>query len=69
MKKIALILTSLTIFFSVFSQEDLHKEEGKRIPTIQLKDMDGKSINTSELGFKGPIIIFGLLGALLVKEN
>ncbi len=57
MKKIALILTSLTIFFSVFSQEDLHKEEGKRIPTIQLKDMDGKSINTSELGFKGPIII------------
>ena len=42
-----------------FSQEGSgsHILEAKKIPSIQLKDMNGKSVNTAELGFKGPVVI------------
>lgn len=57
MKKITLLFIGLLAFFSVFSQEETHKTEGKKLPSIQLRDMDGKSVNTAELGFKGPVVI------------
>jgi cytochrome c biogenesis protein CcmG/thiol:disulfide interchange protein DsbE len=50
MKKIKILFTILFISIYSFSQED------KKIPSIQLKTVDGKSVNTSELGFQGPII-------------
>jgi len=56
MKKIALVFIGLSFIFSSFSQVESHKEEVKKIPSIQLKDMDGKSVNTAELGFKGPVV-------------
>jgi cytochrome c biogenesis protein CcmG, thiol:disulfide interchange protein DsbE len=66
MKKVALIVTGLVWVFSSFGQEEMHKEEahvettqgeGKLVPSVQLKDMDGKTVNTAELGLKGPVII------------
>ena len=58
MKKAALFLAGLAIVFSSFSQEESHTlVEGKKVPSVQLMDMDGKLVNTAELGFKGPVII------------
>jgi cytochrome c biogenesis protein CcmG, thiol:disulfide interchange protein DsbE len=56
MKRLAFLVTSLIISISSFSQEEHKLEEGKKIPAVQLKTVDGKSINTAELGFKGPVI-------------
>lgn len=42
-----------------FAQEESHveKKEGKKIPSVQLKDMNGNEVNTAKLGFDGPVII------------
>ena len=56
MKKIAFLFTGLIISMSSFSQEEHKLEEGKKIPSVELKTVDGKSVNTAELGFKGPVI-------------
>lgn len=59
MKKI--LLTGFTLLLSiavVFSQEEDKKESNKKIPSVQLSDMDGKAINTAEIENEGrPIII------------
>jgi|UniRef100_UPI00404AEB3F cytochrome c biogenesis protein CcmG, thiol:disulfide interchange protein DsbE len=60
MKKIALLFVgfSLTVSFASLSQEEGHKQLlDKKVASVQLKDMDGKAFNTSELGFDGPVII------------
>jgi cytochrome c biogenesis protein CcmG, thiol:disulfide interchange protein DsbE len=43
----------LSLNFSLFSQQ----EEGKKLPSVLLKDMNGNEVNTSNLGLKGPVIL------------
>lgn len=55
MKKIALLFIGMTMMFNSFGQE--HSVEMKSLPSVQLKDMEGKPVNTADLGFDGPVII------------
>lgn len=55
MKRILFIFSLLTLYTSAFAQD--HHESGKKLPALILKDMDGKTVNTGELGLKGPIVI------------
>jgi peroxiredoxin len=59
MKKIILLVLGFAFFNASFSQEttENHSSNLKKLPAILLKDMDGKSVNTAELGFDGPVII------------
>lgn len=57
MKKIALLVVGLVFAFSTFSQDEKHILEVKKLPSVELKTMDGKSVNMAELGFKGPVVI------------
>jgi len=34
-----------------------HSESVKQVPSVKLKDMEGKDVNTAELGFDGPVVI------------
>lgn len=52
MKKIALLFVCLSMMSSIFSQND-----GKKVPAVQLTDLNGKPINTANLSEKGPIVI------------
>ncbi|MEN9978692.1 MAG: hypothetical protein RLZZ569_1317 [Bacteroidota bacterium] len=52
MKKIALLFVCLSMMSSIFSQND-----GKKVPSVQLTDLNGKPINTANLSEKGPIVI------------
>ncbi len=57
MKNIFSLIVSFSFFLSSFCQENAsHILEVKKVPSVQLKDVDGKSINTAELGFKGPVV-------------
>ena len=53
MKKIIISLFILFFGFSIKAQE----ESNKKIPSVKITDMNGKIYNTSELGFKGPVVI------------
>ena len=59
MKNFIFLFTFLFFTINVFSQEGAgsHILETKKIPSVQLKDLNGKSVNTAELGFKGPVVI------------
>lgn len=57
MKKIGVLLLGLILSFQVYSQEENHLGEGKKLPSVELKTMDGKTVNTADLGFKGPVVI------------
>lgn len=58
MKKLTLLLVTAVSFSFVWSQETpIHETINKKIPAVELKDMDGKSVNTGKLGFEGPVII------------
>lgn len=58
MKKITLILLGLTFLVNAFAQEnETHSTDVKQLPSVQLKDMNGKSINTGDFGFDGPVVI------------
>ena len=61
MKKLGLILGGLIFSFSLFAQEGEHtssgESSGKQLPSVNLKDIDGNEVNTSDLGFDGPVII------------
>lgn len=54
MKKITLFLAAALCSISLMAQEG---ETGKQLPSVKLVDVTGKSVNTSELGFKGPVVI------------
>jgi len=57
MKNIFSLIVSFSFFLSSYCQENAsHILEVKKVPSVQLKDVDGKSINTAELGFKGPVV-------------
>ena len=48
---LALLILASTCHFT-YAQPN-----GKKLPNIQLKDMDGNTRSTGELGFKGPVVI------------
>jgi cytochrome c biogenesis protein CcmG/thiol:disulfide interchange protein DsbE len=52
-----LAVVLLTSFIA--SSQDVSTNEGelKKLPSVSLKDMNGKSVNTSSLGLDGPIIV------------
>ncbi len=55
MKRILFIFSVLALSTAAFSQD--HEGTGKKLPSVVLKDMEGKTVNTAELGLKGPIVI------------
>ncbi len=59
MKKIVLFVVGLTLVCNVFAQESTESQESnlKELPSVQLKTVDGKSVNTADLGFTGPVVI------------
>jgi cytochrome c biogenesis protein CcmG, thiol:disulfide interchange protein DsbE len=57
MKKILMFAIFFTTVVIAFSQEESNSGNEKKIPAVQLKTMDGKTVNTGELGFKGPVVI------------
>lgn len=56
MKKIAFLLLGL-VFSSLSIAQDNHQLIVKQLPSVKLVDMNGKAVNTAELGLKGPIVI------------
>jgi cytochrome c biogenesis protein CcmG/thiol:disulfide interchange protein DsbE len=57
MKKLACLFLGLIFTSITFSQTETHLLDNKKVPSVQLKTVDGKSVNTAELGFKGPVVI------------
>lgn len=55
MKRILFVFSLLAFSTVAFSQD--HEPAGKKLPAVTLKDMEGKTVNTAELGLKGPIVI------------
>lgn len=56
MKK-GLLLLAVVFSFGVFAQEGHDGFLDKKVPSLQLKDMEGNVVNTADLGFEGPVII------------
>ena len=57
MKKVLLFALTLAVTTLSFAQEETTTGNDKKIPSVQLKTLDGKTVNTAELGFKGPVVI------------
>lgn len=56
MKKIAFLFLGLVV--SALSMAQDHEPLiVKQLPSVKLVDMNGKAVNTAELGFKGPVVI------------
>ncbi|MCO5261140.1 MAG: TlpA family protein disulfide reductase [Crocinitomicaceae bacterium] len=54
MKKIGLLIVALTFAIGIMAQDS---GKDKKVPSVQLKNMKGELINTTELATDGPIII------------
>lgn len=54
MKKLTLLFIGLTLATLTFAQEE---NAVKQLPSVTLKDMEGKTVKTNELGFDGPVVI------------
>lgn len=57
MKKLFATILMVVSLFSVNAQEQVKQKGDKVLPSVPLKDMNDKIYNTSDLGFKGPVII------------
>ena len=58
MKKIFLLIVAIyTLTLSWAQESSDHSTTLKKLPAVELKDMEGKSVNTGKLGFDGPVII------------
>lgn len=57
MKKIALLLVGVAFAFGVTAQEEKKQLLNKKVPSMQVKDMEGNTIDTGNFGFDGPVII------------
>lgn len=58
MKRIAVLFAGLLLTASVGAQEEEHSPLlSKKVPSVQLKDMEGNNVNTAEMGFDGPVVI------------
>ena len=56
MNKIITLTFFVLNFLWINAQDNHSLENNKNIPSIQLKDIDGNLVNTSELGFDGPVV-------------
>ncbi len=54
MKKLALLVIGLSLSLLTFAQDEIGT--GKKVPSVKLVDLDGKTVNTAQLGLKGPIV-------------
>jgi cytochrome c biogenesis protein CcmG, thiol:disulfide interchange protein DsbE len=57
MKKLVLALFVLGFMNAAFSQESQTSGKDKHLPSVHLKDMKGKDVNTAELAADGPVIV------------
>lgn len=57
MKKIALLFVGFVFSLTAMSQNDHGVFSNKKVPSVELKDMEGNRVNTAELGFDGPVIV------------
>jgi len=57
MKKALFSLLFICVASSYFAQHDVGLLENKKLPSVKLNDMKGNTVNTAELGFKGPVVI------------
>lgn len=57
MKKLLVLAFGIVLSTASFSQEAEDHTNLKQLPSVKLMTMDGKSVNTAELGLKGPIVI------------
>jgi len=58
MKKLSFLLLGLAFAFTTSAQEgEVHASELKKVPSVNLTDMEGNSVNTGNLGFDGPVVI------------
>jgi len=56
MKSVITLLLLVGLSGAAMAQEE-GMETGKKLPSVQLKDMNGNTINTNNLGFSGPVVI------------
>lgn len=54
MKKLALLVIGLSLSLLTFAQDEIGT--GKKVPSVKLVDMNGKQVNTADLGLTGPIV-------------
>ncbi|MES2800206.1 MAG: TlpA disulfide reductase family protein [Bacteroidota bacterium] len=57
MKKFTFLFASLFLFSNVFSQVEEKLGLSKKLPEVQLQDLNGKTYTMSDLGFEGPVVI------------
>lgn len=59
MKKLLLLFVGVSIAMMSNAQEgdDHGLISGKKVASVKLMDMEGNEVNTSELGFDGPVVI------------
>ncbi len=58
MKKLILFSFSILLSVTISAQEtEEHSGDIKKLPSVDLTDMEGNSINTGALGFEGPVVI------------
>ncbi len=58
MKKYFLFTFLFFACISIFNAQSLLDSlDSKKVPSVKLKDINGKEFNTANLGFKGPVVI------------
>ncbi len=57
MKKLAVLFAGILITTAVAAQEEHTGLLSKKVPSVQLKDMNGNDVDTGNLGFDGPVVI------------
>jgi cytochrome c biogenesis protein CcmG/thiol:disulfide interchange protein DsbE len=59
MKRIIIFLLGFVLTGTITAQHTETKQTNdvKKLPEVYLKDMEGKSVNTANLGFDGPVVI------------
>lgn len=57
MKKMTLFVVGIFLAATTFGQDNQDKLLEKKVASVLLKDMDGNTVNTAELGFDGPVVI------------
>ena len=57
MKKLLVAFFTLFTLFTLSAQDHEKGKGEKHLPSVNLKDMEGKQVNTAQMGFDGPVII------------
>lgn len=55
--KRGLFFLTVLFAFGLHAQDEHGGLLDKKVPSVQLKDMEGRGVNTAEMGFEGPVII------------